>query len=332
MSRSTSRLSWPALAFALALAPYPACAQAKLDEAARTEVINRVLAALGKGYVFPDIAAAMERAVRAAEASGQYRLIADPAEFAAALMRDLQAVSHDRHLRVVYRGGARPQGNPAPNPVPQPVSHEKLEGNIGYLKILGFPPAERIGPQIDAAFKELSGTDALIIDLRQNGGGSPDGVMYMAGYMLPRRTLIARIYSRPENDTTEMWTHAVPGPLYLDKPVYVLTSRRTFSAAEAAAYHLKHLGRVLTVGDTTGGGAHRVTGENVGHGFSVAVPITRPINVVTGGDWEGSGVIPDLAVAAEQALIEAQLAALRKLPASDDRAALIRKLEQQRPK
>ena len=153
--------------------------------------------------------------------------------------------------------------------------------------------------------------------------------MYLAGYLMKQRTLMARIYSRPDNDTTELWTEEVKGPRYLDKPVYVLTSRRTFSAAEAAAYHLKHFGRVLTVGDTTGGGAHRVSGADVGNGFVLSVPVTRPINVVTGGDWEGTGVIPDIAVPADRALISAQLAALRKLPSTPERVALIARLEKQ---
>jgi retinol-binding protein 3 len=325
------QLYWCVLTFALTAVPTGSLAQTQFDDAVRADVVNRALDALEKGYVFPDVAAAMTRAVRVAEQAGRYRGITTPAAFAEALSTDLRAVSHDVHLRVIFRGGENgpnPSG-PRPNAPRQSASHKRLDGNLGYLKLPNFPPAEEIAPDINAAFKELNDTDALIIDLRDNGGGSPEGVMYLAGFLMKEKTLVARIYSRLQNDTTEMWTRDVPGPKYLNKPVYILTSRRTFSAAEAAAYHLKHLGRAKTVGDTTGGGAHRITGQDLGHGFMMSVPGTRPINVVTGGDWEGTGVIPDIAVPTERALNAAQLAALRSLPAIPARTKAIHKLEQE---
>jgi C-terminal processing protease CtpA/Prc len=110
---------------------------------------------------------------------------------------------------------------------------------------------------------------------------------------------------------------------YLDKQVYVLTDRRTFSAGEAAAYHLQAFGRAKIVGDTTGGGAHRVVGAEVNDRFVLFVPITRPTNVKTGTDWEGVGVIPDMPVNPERALVVAQLAALRALPRTPERDRVI---------
>ncbi len=315
----------------LLVLPVVSAGQNTIDERVQSDVIKRVLDALDRGYVFPDVAAAMARVAREAESTGKYRTLTDPQKFAQALTADLRSVSHDGHLRVVYRGAGGPQqqaGPGGPGGAPRAiVTHERLDGNIGYIKLLGFPAPEDIAPSLDSAFRTLANTDALIIDLRENGGGAPRGAMYLAGYLMKQRTLMARIYSRPDNDTTEMWTEEVKGPRYLDKPAYVLTSRRTFSAAEAAAYHLKHIGRVQTVGDTTGGGAHRINGADVGNGFMVSVPMTRPINVVTGGDWEGTGVLPDIAVATERALWAAQLAALRKLPKTAERAAQIAKLE-----
>jgi len=180
------------------------------------------------------------------------------------------------------------------------------------------------------AMAELVSTDALIIDLRENGGGSPTSVMHLAGYLFPERTLVARIYSRPDDSTTEMWTADVPGTRYLDKPVFILTSRNTFSAAEAAAYHLQAFGRAKVVGDTTGGGAHRVTGVDLNDRFAMAVPTTRPTNVRTGTDWEGVGVIPDIAVGPERALESAQLAALRALPRTAERDRVIAELTRAR--
>ena len=124
-----------------------------------------------------------------------------------------------------------------------------------------------------------------------------------------------------------MWTADVPGAKYLGKEVYVLTNRRTFSAAEAAAYHLQAFGRAKVVGDTTGGGAHRVIGVDLTDRMAMFVPVTRPTNVRTGTDWEGVGVIPDIAVDAERALAAAHLAALRALPTTPERARVIVELE-----
>jgi C-terminal processing protease CtpA/Prc len=262
---------------------------------------------------------------------GEYDRIERAPELADSLTSHLRLVSHDRHLRVVARGAPAPPaaGGEAPARRAADGLEETrvLEGNIGYLRFSGFADASRVGRHLDSAMAALANTDALIIDLRQNRGGSPSSVMHLAGYLFPDRTLIAWIYSRPDDDTTEMWTAEVTGPKYLGRAVFVLTSRGTFSAAEAAAYHLKHFGRATVVGDTTGGGAHRVTSVELNDRFTLLLPVTRPINAVTRGDWEGTGVIPDLAVDPERALIVAQLAALRALPATPDRERLIAALE-----
>ena len=123
-----------------------------------------------------------------------------------------------------------------------------------------------------------------------------------------------------------MWTTEVKGPHY-PGDVFILTSKQTFSAAEAFSYHLKHLGRVKTVGESTGGGAHRVRTENLLHGFKIVIPFTRPIHVITNSDWEGDGVQPDIIVSAEDALRAAKLAALRSLPTTPEREQLIEKLD-----
>jgi hypothetical protein len=279
-------------------------AQAPLTAEQQHDVLNELASHLDREYVFPSTAQQMIAALKSAESSGRYRAMRDASMFADSLTADLQRVSHDRHLRVLYRGqaanGPGPQGPP-----PQFLKFEKLDSNIGYLELFGFPPAERLARELDPAMQALASSDALIIDLRQNGGGSPEGVMYLAGYLMKPNTLVARIFSRPTGDTTEMRVLEAPGPHY-DRDVYILTSRRTFSAAEAAAYHLKHLGRATVVGDTTGGGAHRINGARLPYDLVVLVPQTRPINVVTGGDWEGTGVIPDIPVKADDALAAAR--------------------------
>lgn len=157
----------------------------------------------------------------------------------------------------------------------------------------------------------LADTIALIIDLRTNGGGDPGGAMYLAGFFFSKPTLVAQIYSRQTNTTIDMTTADVAGPRYLGKPVYILTSRRTFSAGEAAAYHLKHVAHAITVGEPSGGGAHRVRPVDLNERFAMSLPFTRPINVVTKGDWEGVGVTPEIPCAADEALDVARRAALK---------------------
>lgn len=283
-----------------------------IDEKAQAKVIDDVLSRLQRDYVFPELATQMATAVRAAQQSGRYDRVSEAKAFAEALTSDLRSVSKDLHLRVYHRSSP-PRiegGGPSGAPGAQVVTRQILPDNIGYIRLDRIPVRDRLAPVLDPIMKEIAHTRALIIDLRENPGGSPEGVTYVAGYLLKESTLLARIYSRPSNDTTEMWSdESVPGPRYTDQPVYILTSRRTFSAAEAVAYHLKHLGRAVVVGDSTGGGAHRINGAELSHGFVLSVPHTRPINPRTGTDWEGVGVIPDIAVPAERAL-EAALSAI----------------------
>jgi C-terminal processing protease CtpA/Prc len=271
----------------------------------------------------------MISAMRARHARGEYDRIVAPGEFADSLTAHLRQVSHDKHLRIIVRGATAGNDNAQQRPPTPPRSPDGLEevttlaGNIGYLRFSGFADAGRVGERITTAMTQLQSTDALIVDLRDNGGGSPTSVMHLAGHLFPERLLVARIYSRPDNSTTEMWTADITRAKYLEKPVYVLTNRRTFSAAEAAAYHLQAFGRARVVGDTTGGGAHRVQAAELNQRFAMSVPFTRPTNVRTNTDWEGKGVIPDIAVNAAQALTTAQLAALRALPRTPERERAI---------
>jgi C-terminal processing protease CtpA/Prc len=160
--------------------------------------------------------------------------------------------------------------------------------------------------------RAVANTHALILDLRTNRGGSGDGMLYLAGYFFATPTVVARLYSRDPDDTTVLRTSDVGGPRYLDRPLYILTSRRTFSAGEAAAYHLKYSAHARTVGDTTGGGAHRMRSVDLNEDFMLLLPYTRVANAVTNGDWERTGVVPDIAVPAANALDTAYAVALRR--------------------
>src|SRR5215831_4397973 len=232
----------------------------KIDAATRARVIDEAVAKLNEFYVFPDSAKKMAEAVQAQLKSGAYDAITDGDDFAAKLTEDLRAVSHDKHLGVNFSAQALPKMDPGANPTPDPEAQERrraqmqrgncafekvewLPSNIGYLKFNGFADPEVCGPTVTAAMSFLAYVHALIIDLRNNGGGSPEMVAYICSYLFAERTHLNDLYNRKEDKTTEFWTKDVPGPRLANKPIFVLTSKRTFSGAEEFTYNLKNLKR-----------------------------------------------------------------------------------------
>jgi len=160
----------------------------------------------------------------------------------------------------------------------------------------------------------VQNADAIIFDLRENHGGSPEMVALIATYLFDRPTHLNDIYNRAENATEEFWTRSpIPRNKLADKPAYVLTSRSTFSGAEEFCYDLKMLKRATLVGETTGGGAHLTSAHRIDHHFMFLVPSGRPINPVSKTDWEGTGVEPDVQVSAMYALETAEKLARSKL-------------------
>jgi C-terminal processing protease CtpA/Prc len=177
----------------------------------------------------------------------------------------------------------------------------------------------------------VAGADALILDLRRNGGGYPASVASLMSHFFPLgdRRHLNDFYNRRSNTTVESWTLASVAERYR-KPVYVLTSARTGSGGEECAYDFQTQKRATLVGETTAGAANPVRMFSVGHGIMVAIPTGRPINVVTKTNWEHVGVKPDIAVPAAQALQTAHIAILRQLVSSarddEERAKLQRVL------
>jgi C-terminal processing protease CtpA/Prc len=192
---------------------------------------------------------------------------------------------------------------------------ERLPGNVGYLEIRSFNfDAASVDSALSAAMNFLANTDALIIDVRRNGGGEPAMVAAVCSYLLPPNRLINKFFWRPQNRWDEFRTSAVSGRHYgTTRPVYVLTSDGTFSGAEEFAYDLQTQRRGEVVGDTTGGGAHPGGMRRVTEHFGVWVPSGRAVNPVTGTNWEGTGVRPDVPVAAAEALRTAHLRALERI-------------------
>ncbi len=302
-----------------------------IDAATRSAVIEAALKRLNDFYVFPETAKKMEQAVRERIGRKEYDQITSAKTLATTLQNHLQEVSDDKHLRVTYSAELLPPQGEHHEPGPEEIAREleflravnfgfekveRLPGNIGYLDLRGFQPAEFGAETVVAAMNFLANTDALIIDLRRNGGGQPDMVALISSYLFgPEPVHLNDLYFRPDNSTRQWWTLPyVPGKRYGDKKeVYVLTSKRTFSAAEEFTYNLKNLKRATIIGETTGGGAHPGGPRRINEHFAIWVPSGRAINPISKTNWEGTGVTPDVEVPADQALKVAHIAAMNKV-------------------
>lgn len=299
----------------------------KVDAATRASVIDGIAAKLTDFYIYPDVAKKMVAALRAHENKRAYDAVGDGMIFAELLTDQLRAVSHDGHLRVVCVPRAIEHDFPLDPPPPDErmraqLEHENcgfrkveiLPHNIGYVKFDFFGEAAVCGAVATAAMGFLAHVDAIIFDLRENGGGDPDMVSYLASYLFGVRTHLNDLYERKRNKTTEYWTKPeLPGKKLVGIPAYVLTSTGTFSGAEEFTYDLKTQKRATIVGETTGGGAHPTGPHRVGAHFVIGVPAERPINPITKADWEGTGVAPDVKVPADKALDEAVKLATERL-------------------
>jgi C-terminal processing protease CtpA/Prc len=294
-----------------------------VDAAARARVIEESLRHVRQAYVFPEVGVAMEQAIRERVARQEYQTIDSAPALAAKLTADLQAISRDKHLRVVHAasGAARRRdGQSAAGPRESDrnfgfVAVERLAGNVGYIDLRSFSPAMMAAKKAAEAMNSLATTDALLIDLRRNGGGDPAMVALLISYLVDGEPIhLNDFVGRDGNVQQQFWTSRdVEGKRYGGKDVYVLTSSFTFSAAEEFAYNLTTLKRATLVGETTGGGANPVTFFEIDERFRISVPTARARNPITMTNWEGTGVAPDIAVPAKLALQTAHLAALTKL-------------------
>jgi retinol-binding protein 3 len=303
-----------------------------LDKNAQTKVINKISSILKDNYIFPDKAKQMAELLKSKLNNNEYDAVTDGAEFGRILTRDLQSVSNDKHLRVNFnpefsaRLKAMEEKGEDPEDEKQFIEQmkyenfafkkvERLDGNIGYLDFRNFAPSKYCKEVVAAAMEFLYYTNAIIIDLRQNGGGDPDGVRLICSYFFGNKPVhLNDLYYRPDDETTEYWTlKKVDGKKMPDKDLYILTSSYTFSGAEEFTYNLKNLKRATIVGETTGGGAHPGGMARVDDSFVMFVPTGRAINPITKTNWEGTGVAPDVQVSQDKALETAHLMALKKV-------------------
>lgn len=291
-----------------------------LDAAARDRVVDRLAAMLVSDYVDPEVGKAAAAAVRDKHTKKEYDPLADGKAFADRLTADLQAVTKDKHLRV----GFSPEPQPAPTadagPTPEEMAAhrrgmarmnhglgrvEVLPGNVGYVDIRVFCDPADTAAKWAGVFALVADADALVLDLRECGGAvSPDATPLVCSYLFDEPLHLYSIYWRPADTTRQFWTHrSVPGPKFLSKDVYVLTSRKTFSGAEQLAYDLQAHKRATVIGEASGGGAHPGGTRRIDDHFDVWLPVGRPTNPITKGSWEGVGVKPDIETDPADALL-----------------------------
>ncbi len=306
----------------------------RLTEAARAAVVAKLADILTEKYVFPDTGKKMADLLRGNQRAGAYAPLAEPQEFARRLTDDIRSVSRDLHLGVRYDPESIRLSKIQTVDGDELQRLEKrqgrmdnygfrevriLPGNIGYVKFDYFSGSPEAFPVAVGAMAFVSGADALVFDLRDNGGGDPQMIQLLTTYLFEGEPKHLNSFYHREGDRTEQfWTLPyVPGKRMPAVPVYVLTSDRTFSGAEEFTYNLKNMKRATIVGETTGGGAHPVNRELIDDDFWVSVPYARAVNPISKTNWEGTGVEPDVKVPAPQALDAAQAMALEKLHSAE---------------
>lgn len=327
---------------------------APLTAADKASAVELLAQRLSTKYVFADSGDKMAAEVRGHLRKGDYDKVGTRAKFAELLTAHLHAAVPDRHLLVRFMPQGAMPDRPRPKlteaPPPEMLKRmkevgkywnfafekvERLPGNVMYVKVDSFFGADLAKPVVTAAMNFAASGDAMIIDLRENGSGDPRTVAYMASYLLgDKKVHLSDIVFRADKETDAFWSDpSVPGAHFgPSKPVYVLTSDKTFSAAEDFTYNLQALKRVIVVGDTSKGGAHPAAPFRIDPYMVAIIPAGRTVNPITKGNWEGTGVKPDVAIAADKALTKAHALALQALLPQvndpEDRPILQQKLEE----
>ncbi len=308
----------------------------ELTDQVKSSTINELIKQMNDVYVVPDIAKKIEAELKKWMTTDEYKAQKDPVQFAAKVNEIIKGQVTDAHLRFRYHPNALPPRQSPREPSAEEIKRaerevkflnadfhkvERLRGNIGYIAFNSFQDPADMARPVEAAMKFLADTDAMIVDLRNNGGGHPSGVQLFCSYFFSEKPVhLNSIEFRRGNkiDKTDFFTLAkVAGPRYLNKPLYVLTSKRTGSGAEECSYNFQQLKRGTIVGSSTWGGANPGGVARLGDHFSCFIPSGRAINPYTKTNWEGTGVKPDIDIAPEKALKHAQLLALKELIAAE---------------
>lgn len=332
-----------AIAFGLC-AQHAVIAAPPVDGATRTEVVETLAARMVQHYVFADVGDRTAASLRQRLNGGAYDGVGDAEAFAARLTADLQELTRDKHAEVAYMAQPEPPDRPQNQPVhPATIDIDvrvrgmermmravstrrfgfpdsrRLAGNVAYVRIDEFPEPILAGQALAAEMAAVADAAALIVDLRENGGGNPDSVTQLCSYLFDDRPVhLNDQLTRGIGRVLPVWTQPVANDLRFGsrKPVFILVGKETFSAAENLAYTLQALKRATIVGVPTGGGAHGGRGFRLSAHFIGGIPNRRTVNAVTGADWEGEGVQPDVRVAEDKALETAQALAAKAIAAA----------------
>lgn len=300
-----------------------------VDSKSQKEIIDAVCKVLNEKYVFAEKAAEMANFIQKQFKENKYSQVNSMQEFTHMLTTDLRSICKDEHLRISLNSNLPPSDTSSEeekekarkqqietarkqNFYFKEVKH--LDDNIGYLRFDQFADPKYAGPTAVAAMNYLAGCEALIIDLRYNGGGSPDMVTFLLSYFFDEPVNFNNFYTRTNNEIKQEWTYSyVDGPKLTDVDLYVLMSRAySFSASEGFAYALKNLNRAVIVGETTSGGAHDEDFFYLReHSIELKIPTRRAFNPKTGLNWEGIGVEPDVKTSANDAFDKAYNLALQ---------------------
>jgi hypothetical protein len=291
---------------------YVATRAAPISGELRRSTITAVADSLRDAYVYPELGRRMADTLVAHQSGGVYNGLAKAGALADSLTKDAVAVSNDLHIWVEAQNPLAQASTDPVNRDPDELRRDNydlrearmLSDNIGYIKLDMIHDEEEAQKIVASALADLAGSDALILDLRDNIGGEWGTADLLLGYVLPAGTIVSRIFDRGGAVVEERAVPSnIPGVPFDDSVlVYVLTSEDTSSAAEALAYTLKHMGRATIVGEVTCGAAHPSEEVVINDYFRMSIPYRRSENVNTGTDWEGVGVVPQIRVPAGDAL------------------------------
>jgi hypothetical protein len=328
-----------AVSFAVLLlgtsATFAQAAPATITVAQARALVDKEIDLVSKNYVIEDKRAAIVAVLRANAAAGKYD-ITNPAALAEKLGSDAIAASHDKHMWIKYDPTQYAammeqdkQGAPSAKQIEFFMAQERrtnqgyeelkvLPGNIRYVNLVNFFWMGDTPQAVTDAARFMGDGDAVIIDLRENHGGTPDAVRAIVSYFLPpdHRLLMSYHDSVTGESETSRVTDKLAAPRMVGKPLYVLTSGSTGSAAEEFAYHIKKFKLGTLIGEATAGAANNDSITPVAPGFVISTSTGRPVHPITGTNWEGTGVLPDVAVLADQAFDKALLMALHNLAAT----------------
>jgi C-terminal processing protease CtpA/Prc len=286
-----------------------------MDSDTARSIVAHVGRLVADHYVFPEIGADLARLLEKRAADGRYDGAADLETLAALVTADVQLVNGDKHLRLLYSADEVPADTDEAQLLQLTrdaaangggvARIERRPGNVALVQVrpVLYPP-QIAGDAMVAAMRLVADADALILDLRECRGGAPDMVMLVCTYVLGEEPVHVEDFVPRDGDVRQYWTLPyVPGPRFgPDKPLYVLTGPATFSGGESLSYALQHLGRATIVGERTGGGAHPREGFRVHAHLEATVPVARGVSHISGGNWEGTGVAPDVPAPAADAL------------------------------